>query len=99
MNTDDELDKIFLGQHTDHAEEVCDTLYPENKDICTCWVAEAKQAIKAYTEGQLRTILISLIDDEIREYKIFSDDDKICVGIKLMADNVRDKYDQLKGEK
>lgn len=42
----DNIDAIFLGKHTDKAAEVCDTLYPENKDVCTCWVAKAKQAIR-----------------------------------------------------
>lgn len=35
----------------------------------------------------------NLIDQEVRLYKKFSDDAMICVGIKEMADQVREYYD------
>lgn len=34
-----------------------------------------------------------LIDREIKLYKIYGDDEKLCVGIKIMADEVRELYE------
>lgn len=50
--------------------------------------------IKAIIATQNTALLNSLIDEEVQLYKIFDDDIKMCVGIKLMADKVREKYDE-----
>lgn len=47
----------------------------------------------------LRTLLDSLIDEEIELYRIHGYDSGIAVGIKLMADAIREKYDLLEQPK
>lgn len=43
---------------------------------------------------EARSMLIdSLIDDERACYEIYGEDKNLCVGVKLMADRVREKYD------
>ena len=58
--------------------------------------AEAIQAIiQQEADRRVVEVLDRLIGDEIKCCEIYGDDDKLCVGIKLMADRVREKYDEL----
>jgi hypothetical protein len=41
-----------------------------------------------------KQLLDFLIDEEVRLYKMYGDDSKICVGIKVTADAVRRQYDE-----
>ena len=58
---------------------------------------EAKQAItsliKEQVAGAKKQMANNLIDQEIRLHKIYADDPNICVGVKLMADEVREYFD------
>lgn len=51
-----------------------------------------QQLERAVREAQLK-MANNLIDQERKLYKIFDDDKQICVGIKEMADEVREYYD------
>lgn len=97
------IDAIFLGKHTDKAVEVCDTLYPEYKDVCTCWVAEAKQAIqqellKARLDELQKLLFTSQfgVPDGWEATNILVSDIKRCIA-KLQA-SLKDGENQL-GEK
>ena len=53
-----------------------------------------KQAIKNLLLEARKQLLDSLIDEEIKLYNIYRDP-TISVGIKIMADAVREKYDEI----
>ena len=53
-----------------------------------------KQAIKNLLLEARKQLLDSLIDDEVKLYNIYRDP-TISVGIKIMADAVREKYDEI----
>ena len=58
---------------------------------------EAKQLItsliKELVAEAKKQMANNLIDQEIRLHKIYADDPNICVGVKLMADEVREYFD------
>ena len=58
---------------------------------------EAKAQLTSLIEDEKRkaekNMASNLIDQEKVLYKIFDDDNKICVGIKKMADEVREYFD------
>ena len=56
--------------------------------------AQVKLIISQKEAEARKQQLDSLIDEEVKLYKIYHDDNKICVGIKIMADAVREKYDE-----
>lgn len=43
--------------------------------------------------GARKDMADSLIDEERKLYEIYADNSDICVGIKIMADKVRESYD------
>lgn len=55
---------------------------------------EATQAIHALIKKEIDMVLDKAIDKEVGLYKIFEDNTDICIGIKFMADKVRELYDK-----
>lgn len=59
---------------------------------------EAAKAIQSKVDEMVRLAEIkmadNLIDQERKLYKVFGDDNKICTGIKIMADEVREYYEE-----
>lgn len=85
-------DKPCLFDHSDKLQLVTSMQSDGTQyDYCMgCYWVD----VKAIIATQNTALLNSLIDEEVQLYKIFDDDIKMCVGIKLMADKVREKYDE-----
>jgi hypothetical protein len=83
---EDEIDEIFICDPNIYLEtdKNGDTIMPE----------QAKRQIQELIAKARIDLLDSLIEEEVSLYEIYNNDDKICVGIKIMADGIREKYDE-----
>lgn len=90
-NTRDAI-RAILANAADYDEPHPDKLGWEEVHIPTA-IADLEALINQTKQETLDAIANNLIDQEKRLYETYSDDNKICVGIKIMADEVREYYE------